>query len=56
MKNGVLTAETLQPSRRCCPHWSSARSGARHAGELFSLLTVETLCLMIERHRPAGRE
>jgi len=52
MKDGVLTSETLAAIAPLLPALQSVPDRTRVTpGELFSLLTVETLCLMIERHR-----
>ena len=52
MREGVLTPETLAAIAPLLPALQHVPDRARVTpGELFSLLTVETLCLMIERHR-----
>jgi acyl carrier protein len=56
MKDGVLTPETLAAIAPLLPALQTVPDRTRVTpGELFSLLTVETLCLMIERHRPGHR-
>jgi acyl carrier protein len=55
MKDGVLTPDTLAAIAPLLPALENVPDRTRVTpGELFSLLTVETLCLMIERHRPEG--
>jgi acyl carrier protein len=55
MKDGVLTPETLTAIAPLLPALQNVPDPTRVTpGELFSLLTVETLCLMIERHRPGA--
>ena len=55
MKDGVLTPETLTAIAPLLPALQHVPDRTRVTpGELFSLLTVETLCLMIERRRPGG--
>ena len=50
MKDGFLTQETLDSIAPLLPGLQHVPDRARVTpGELFSLLTVETLCLMIER-------
>jgi hypothetical protein len=53
MKDGVLTPDTLAAIAPLLPALENVPDRTRVTpNELFSLLTVETLCLMIERHRP----
>ena len=55
MKDGFLTPETVAAIAPHLPALQNVPDRTRVTpGELFSLLTVETLCLMIERHRPRG--
>jgi acyl carrier protein len=50
MKDGFLTAETIDAIAPLLPALSGVPDRSRVTpGELFSFLTVETLCLMIER-------
>jgi acyl carrier protein len=50
MKDGFLTAETIAAVAPLMPALQQVPDPARVTpGQLFSLLTVETLCLMIER-------
>ena len=50
MKDGFLTPETIDAIAPLLPGLQHVPNRARVTpGELFSLLTVETLCLMIER-------
>jgi acyl carrier protein len=50
MKDGFLTLETIDAIAPLLPGLQHVPDRARVTpGELFSLLTVETLCLMIER-------
>ena len=50
MKDGFLTRETIDSIAPLLPGLQHVPDRARVTpGELFSLLTVETLCLMIER-------
>ena len=52
MKDGFLTAETVAAIAPLLPALQHVPDRARVTPrELFSLLTVETLCLMIERRR-----
>ena len=54
MQDGFLTAETIAALAPLMPALQHAPDRDRITpGQLFSLLTVETLCLMIER-RQAG--
>ena len=54
MQDGFLTAQTIASLEPLLPALQHAPDPARITpGQLFSLLTVETLCLMIER-RQAG--
>ena len=51
MKDGFLTAETLDTLLPLMPALGNVPDRARVTpGELFSLLTAESLCLMVERH------
>jgi acyl carrier protein len=53
MKDGFLTADTLAAIAPLLPALQNVPDLTRVTpAELFSQLTVETLCLMIERHRP----
>jgi acyl carrier protein len=50
MKDGFLTEETIAAIAPLLPALAGVPDRARVTpGELFSLLTVETLCLMIDR-------
>ena len=50
MKDGFLTPETIEAIAPLLPALGKVPDRGRVTpGELFSLLTVETLCLMIER-------
>ena len=50
MKDGFLTAETIDAIAPLLPALRNVPDRGRVTpGELFSLLTVQTLCLMIER-------
>ncbi len=50
MKDGFLTVETIDAIAPLLPALAGVPDRTRVTpGELFSLLTVETLCLMIER-------
>jgi acyl carrier protein len=52
MKDGFLTPETIEAIAPLLPALRNVPDRGRVTpGELFSLLTVETLCLMIERRR-----
>ena len=52
MKDGFLTSETVTAIAPLLPALQSVPDRTRVTPrELFSLLTVETLCLMIERRR-----
>ena len=56
MKDGFLTAETLAAIAPLLPALQRVPDRARVTPrQLFSLLTVETLCLMIERRREASQ-
>ena len=56
MKDGFLTAETLDALLPLMPALGNVPDRARVTpGELFSLLTVESLCLMVERHLDGSR-
>ena len=56
MKDGFLTAETLDTLLPLMPALGNVPDRARVTpGELFSLLTVESLCLMVERHLDGSR-
>jgi len=56
MKDGFLTAETLDTLLPLMPAVGNVPDRARVTpGELFSLLTVESLCLMVERHLDGSR-
>ena len=56
MKDGFLTAETVAAIAPLLPALENVPDRARVTpGQLFSLLTVETLCLMIVRRREAGQ-
>ena len=56
MKDGFLTSETIAAVAPLLPALRQVPDPARVTpGQLFSLLTVETLCLMIERRLP-GRQ
>jgi hypothetical protein len=56
MKDGFLTAETVAAIAPLLPALQNVPDRARVTpGQLFSLLTVETLCLMIVRRREAGQ-
>ena len=51
MKDGFLTPETIETLLPLMPALGDVPDRARVTpGELFSLLTVESLCLMVERH------
>jgi len=53
MKDGFLTPETIAAVAPLMPALQQAPDPTRITpGQLFSLLTVETLCLMIERRLP----
>jgi acyl carrier protein len=53
MKDGFLTPETIAAVAPLMPALQQAPDPARITpGQLFSLLTVDTLCLMIERRLP----
>jgi acyl carrier protein len=53
MKNGYLTLETIDSIAPLMPALQQIADRSRVTPrELFSLLTVETLCLMIERELP----
>jgi acyl carrier protein len=53
MQDGFLTQETIAAIGPLIPALQNAPPGERFTPrQLFSLLTVETLCLMIERKRP----
>ena len=55
MKDGFLTPETVAAVAPLMPALREVPDPARITpGQLFSLLTVETLCLMIERRLPGG--
>jgi acyl carrier protein len=55
MRDGVLTPETIAALAPLMPALQRVADPARVTpGQLFSLLTVETLCLMIERRLPPG--
>jgi acyl carrier protein len=52
MKDGFLTPETIDSIAPLLPALENVPDRSRLTpGELFSLLTVETLCRMIERRR-----
>ena len=54
MRDGVLTPETIAALAPLMPALQRVADPTRVTpGQLFSLLTVETLCLMIERRLPA---
>ena len=54
MRDGVLTPETIAALAPLMPALQRIADPTRVTpGQLFSLLTVETLCLMIERRQPA---
>ena len=54
MKDGFLTRDTIETVAPLLPGLQHVADRNRVTpGELFSLLTVETLCLMIERRLPA---
>jgi len=54
MRDGVLTPETIAALAPLMPALQRIADPTRVTpGQLFSLLTVETLCLMIERRLPA---
>jgi len=56
MKDGFLTAETVDAIAPLLPAFEDVPDPARVTPrQLFSLLTVETLCLMIVRRREAGQ-
>ena len=56
MKDGFLTAETVGAIAPLLPALQNVPDRARVTPrQLFSLLTVETLCLMIERRRAGGQ-
>jgi len=56
MKDGFLTAETVAAIAPLLPALQDVPDRARVTPrQLFSLLTVETLCLMIVRRREAGQ-
>ena len=53
MRDGVLTPETIAALAPLMPALQRIADPTRVTpGQLFSLLTVETLCLMIERRLP----
>ena len=53
MRDGVLTPETIAALVPLMPALQRVDDPSRVTpGQLFSLLTVETLCLMIERRLP----
>ena len=53
MKDGFLTRDTIEALAPLLPGLQHVADRNRVTpGELFSLLTVETLCLMIERRLP----
>jgi acyl carrier protein len=53
MRDGVLTPETIAALVPLMPALQRVADPSRVTpGQLFSLLTVETLCLMIERRLP----
>ena len=55
MKDGFLTADTVAAVAPLLPALQHVPDRARVTPrQLFSLLTVETLCLMIERRRNEG--
>ena len=55
MKDGFLTPETIAAVAPLMPALQQVPDPARVTpGQLFSLLTVETLCLMIERRLPGS--
>jgi acyl carrier protein len=55
MKDGFLTSETIAAVAPLLPALRQVPDPARVTpGQLFSLLTVETLCLMIERRLPGS--
>ena len=55
MQDGVLTVATLDALAPMMPALQHVPDRHRVTpGQLFSLLTVESLCLMIERRLPAG--
>ena len=50
MREGFLTAETIERLRPLLPGLATVPDHTRVSpGELFSLMTVESLCVMIER-------
>jgi acyl carrier protein len=52
MKDGFLTAETIERLIPMLPALQAVPDkGHVTPGQLFSLLTVESLCLMVERYR-----
>jgi acyl carrier protein len=54
MQDGVLTAETIQKLMPLLPALERMEDRDHITpGQLFSLLTMESLCRMIERHTPA---
>jgi acyl carrier protein len=56
MKDGFLTAETVAAIAPLLPALQNVPDRARVTPrQLFSLLTVETLCLMIQRRREGGQ-
>jgi len=56
LKDGFLTAETLDTLLPLMPALGNVPDRARVTpGELFALLTVESLCLMVERHLDGSR-
>ena len=53
MRDGFLTAETLDSVAPLLPALASVPDRTRVTpADLFALLTIETLCLMIERRLP----
>jgi acyl carrier protein len=53
MKDGFLTTQTVESLMPLLPELQRVPDRARMTpGQLFSLLTVDALCLMIERHFP----
>ena len=52
MREGFLTAETIERLRPLLPGLATVPDQTRVSpGELFSLMTVESLCIMIERQK-----
>ena len=54
MKDGFLTPETIEALLPLLPALQNVADRSRVTpGQLFSLLTVESLCVMVERRLPA---